>query len=116
MQTLLRSLSAAVVTATAAVVVVGCGGASSPTAPPAAPSEVGRFQVVVATEGERGAVLILVDTKEGETWVYRPPQGQAVNGFWSDIPRLTYPPEFWRRVFTQPPPTDDSTNSRTFAP
>jgi hypothetical protein len=78
-----------------------------PPAPPAAPStpaaasDVHRFQVVVASEGDRGSVLFLVDTKDGATWLYRPPQGPAVNGFWSDIPRITYPPDFWQRAFSQ---------------
>ena len=68
---------------------------------PAATSDVHRYQVVVASEGDRGSVLFLVDTKEGATWLYRPPQGPAVNGFWSDIPRITYPPDFWQRAFSQ---------------
>jgi hypothetical protein len=82
-------------------------------APPAAPatvaaSDVNRFQVVVASEGDRGSVLFLVDTKEGSTWLYRPPQGPAVNGFWSDIPRITYPPDFWQRAFSQMTGTPDA--------
>jgi hypothetical protein len=75
--------------------------AAPPPAAPAAASDVRRFQVVVASEGDRGSVLFLVDTKEGSTWLYRPPQGPAVNGFWSDIPRITYPPDFWQRAFSQ---------------
>jgi hypothetical protein len=65
---------------------------------PAAP-EVGRYQIVVSNEGDRGAVLFLLDTRDGGTWIYRPPQPPAFNGFWSDIPRLTYPPETWQQVF-----------------
>ena len=66
------------------------------------PPEVGRYQVVVTSEGDRGSVLFLVDTKEGSTWIYRPPQGNALpNGFWSDIPRVTYPPAFWENAFRQ---------------
>ena len=80
---------------------------TQPPAPAPAPaSEVGRFQIVVSSEGDRGAVLFLVDTKDGATWIFRPPQGPAINGFWSDIPRVTYPPEFWQRAFqmlAQPP-------------
>ncbi len=76
--------------------------AAPPAAAPAPPAnDVQRFQVVVASEGDRGSVLFLVDTKEGSTWLYRPPQGPAVNGFWSDIPRITYPPDFWQRAFSQ---------------
>jgi len=70
----------------------------APAAPP--PPEVGRFQIVVATEGEH-SVLLLMDTKEGTTWIYRAPQGPAVNGFWNDIPRVTYGADVWQRVFTQ---------------
>jgi hypothetical protein len=76
--------------------------AAAPAAPPVAPApEHGRYQIVVASEGDRNAVLFLVDTKDGNTWIYRPPNGPAINGFWSDIPRLTYAPDYWQRVFTQ---------------
>jgi hypothetical protein len=68
---------------------------------PAANGEAGRYQITVVSDGARGTVVMLLDTKEGATWIYRPPQGNAVNGFWSDIPRLTYAPEFWRNVFNQ---------------
>jgi hypothetical protein len=72
----------------------------APQIPP--PPEVGRYQVVVTSEGDRGSVLFLVDTKEGSTWIYRPPQGNVLpNGFWSDIPRVTYPPAFWENAFRQ---------------
>ena len=84
--------------------------------PPSPPTEVGRFQVVVTTEGERGSVLFLVDTKEGATWLYRLPQGPAMNGFWSDIPRVTYGGDFWQRAFSQmsqQPALPSSTPSRT---
>lgn len=74
---------------------------SQPAAPAAAPTEVGRYQVSVVNEGDRGTFVLLVDTKEGATWIYRPPQAPAINGFWSDIPRLTYAPDYWRTVFTQ---------------
>ena len=99
---------------TAAVFSSSCQPAAQQ-APPApqipAPPEVGRYQVVVTSEGDRGSVLFLVDTKEGSTWIYRPPQGNVLpNGFWSDIPRVTYPPAFWENAFRQlgqpaPPPT-----------
>lgn len=74
-------------------------------AAPAAPTpEVSRYQVVVAPDGDRGSILFLVDSVGGQSWIYRPPQGTAINGFWSDIPRLTYSPDYWQRVFTAPPP------------
>lgn len=62
---------------------------------------VGRFQIVVANQGDKGTVLFLIDTRSGETSIYRPPQGPAINGFWSNIPRLTYSDEYWQRAFTQ---------------
>ncbi len=74
---------------------------SAPVAPVAPAPEVGRYQVVVTSEGERGSVLFLVDTKEGSTWIYRPPQGPLFNGFWSDIPRVTNPAETWQQAFQQ---------------
>jgi hypothetical protein len=73
----------------------------APVAPVAPAPEVGRYQVVVTSEGERGSVLFLVDTKEGSTWIYRPPQGPLFNGFWSDIPRVTNPAETWQQAFQQ---------------
>ncbi|HUK81586.1 MAG TPA: hypothetical protein VLZ12_03035 [Verrucomicrobiae bacterium] len=67
-----------------------------------APPEVGRYQVVVTSEGDRSATLFLVDTKEGSTWIYQRPQGNVLpNGFWSDVPRVTYPPMFWENAFRQ---------------
>ena len=74
---------------------------SQQTAPATQPTEIGRYQVSVVNEGDRGTFVLLVDTKEGATWIYRPPQAPAINGFWSDIPRLTYAPDYWRTVFTQ---------------
>lgn len=83
---------------------MGLGCQQPPPAPPAPPAPVvnenGRFQLIVSNEGDRGAVLFLLDTREGGTWIYRPPQPPAFNGFWSDIPRLTYPPETWQQVFS----------------
>jgi hypothetical protein len=61
----------------------------------------GRFQIVVASESDHGAVLFLLDTRSGETSIYRPPQGPAINGYWSNIPRLTYSDDYWQRAFTQ---------------
>lgn len=93
--------------------------APSATTPPAgaAHPDNGRYQLVVANEGDRGAVVFLVDTREGATWIYRAPQGTAINGFWSDIPRLTYAPDYWQKVFTQtgqaPAPGASTTPSPT---
>jgi len=67
----------------------------------------GRFQIVVANESEKGAVLFLLDTRSGETSIYRPPVGGMINGFWSNIPKLTYSDEYWQRAMAQgqqPPP------------
>ncbi len=61
----------------------------------------GRFQIVVANESDRGTALFLIDTRSGESWIYRTPQGPVINGFWSSIPRVTYPDEYWQRAFTQ---------------
>jgi hypothetical protein len=69
-------------------------------APPAPPPEVGRFQVVVTSEGQ-GNVLFLLDTEDGNTWIYRPPSTPLINGFWSDIPRVTYPQNYWQAAFQQ---------------
>ena len=72
---------------------------AQPAAAPTQHTEVGRYQIHVSNEGDRGAVLFLLDTRDGGTWIYRPPTPPAFNGFWSDIPRLTYPPETWQQVF-----------------
>jgi hypothetical protein len=61
----------------------------------------GRFQIVVANQADRGAALFLIDTRNGESWIYRTPQGPVINGFWSSIPRVTYPDDYWQRAFTQ---------------
>jgi hypothetical protein len=71
----------------------------------------GRFQIVVANQGDKGTVLFLIDTRSGETSIYRPPQGPAINGFWSNIPRLTYSDEYWQRAFTQGQITAPSANT-----
>lgn len=121
-----KSLGLAVVVAGSALV-VSCAPPQQPATPnaPAAVNETGRYQIVVSSEGERGAVLFLVDTKEGATWIYRPPQGPAINGFWSDIPRVTYPPDFWQRAFSMmaqrsatnaPPPGTGTAPAATNAP
>jgi hypothetical protein len=89
--------------------VVPGGVVTSASAPGAAPAYAGssshakakkkRYQIVVGNEDTSEAVLFLLDTRDGGTWIYRPPSGVAFNGFWSDIPRLTYPPETWQQVF-----------------
>ena len=61
----------------------------------------GRFQIVVANQADRGAALFLIDARNGESWIYRTPQGPVINGFWSSIPRVTYPDDYWQRAFTQ---------------
>jgi hypothetical protein len=110
-----RTLVVKSIALVAVIVAVGltasCYRPPAPAAPAASPAnENGRFQIIVSAEGERGSVLFLIDTRDGATWIYRPPQAPAmINGFWSDIPRVTYPPEFWQRAFalmTQPPGTN----------
>lgn len=61
----------------------------------------GRFQIVVANQGDRGTVLFLIDTQRGETFIYRPPIGGMINGFWSNIPKLTYSDDYWQKAITQ---------------
>jgi hypothetical protein len=61
----------------------------------------GRFQIVVANQGERGTVLFLIDTQRGETFIYRTPIGGMINGFWSNIPKLTYSDEYWQKAIAQ---------------
>jgi len=61
----------------------------------------GRFQIVVANESDKGAVLLLLDTRNGETSIYRPPVGAMINGFWSNIPKLTYSDDYWQRAISQ---------------
>lgn len=61
-------------------------------------AEQGRYQIVSAAEPSRGTVLFLIDTKEGTTWIYRGPQGNAFNGFWSNIPKLQVSDEYWREA------------------
>jgi hypothetical protein len=75
----------------------------------------GRFQIVVANESDRGAVLFLLDTRSGETSIYRAPQGPAINGYWSNIPRLTYSDDYWQRAFSQGQQSTPNTNTPTGA-
>lgn len=85
---------------------VSCQQAPAPAAAPAAAqparTENGRYLIVVGNEGTAGTVLFLLDSRDGGTWIYRPPTPgtPAFNGFWSDIPRITYPPETWQQVFS----------------
>jgi hypothetical protein len=74
---------------------------SPPASVPGGVSQVGRHQIVVINNASGGNVVMMLDTVEGATWIYRPPQGAAINGFWTDIPRLTYAPDYWRQVFAQ---------------
>ena len=76
--------------------------AGAPAAAQPARTENGRYQIVVGNEGTAGTVLFLLDSRDGGTWIYRPPTPgtPAFNGFWSDIPRITYPPETWQQVFS----------------
>ena len=102
---------------TTALAVSSC---SQPPAPPAAtqPSEVGRYQVVVTTESDRGPILLLVDTKEGQTWLYHIAQGPAFNGFWSNIPKIQVADAYWEsalRSALTPPPSPDA-NAPTVQP
>lgn len=113
-------LLAAVVVGTVAV--ISCAQAPQ-NPPPAAPaptsaSDNGRFQVVVKPEAQGQSILFLVDTRTGDTWIYRPPQPPTFNGYWSDIPRMTYPPQVWQQAFqilftppTNQPPAAAATNA-----
>jgi hypothetical protein len=101
-------MTAVVATGVAVMLTTSCVRPPAPAPAPAAPAanDNGRFQVVVSSQGTQGAVLFLIDTRDGATWIYRPPIGPAINGYWSDIPRLTYPPELWQRaiqMLMQPP-------------
>jgi hypothetical protein len=107
--------------ATGVALAVSCSQSAPPPTPPSPPPpEIGRFQVVVTTESEHGSILFLVDTKEGNTWIYRPPQNLLGNGFWSDIPRVTYGADYWQRVFAQMaqqvPPPSSAASAITNAP
>ena len=83
------------------VAVISCAQAPQAPAPTAAgASTIGRFQVIVKPEGTGNSVLFLVDTQTGDTWIYRPPQAPTFNGYWSDIPRMTYPPQVWQQAFS----------------
>ncbi len=70
-----------------------------PTPPPLPSNQVGRYQIVPIREGQAGTIVLMLDTVEGTSWVYHQPQGQAINGYWSDIPRLSYRPEVWQSIF-----------------
>ena len=71
---------------------VSCQQAPAPAATPAAAqpqrTDNGRYLIVVGNEGTAGTVLFLLDSRDGGTWIYRPPTPgtPAFNGFWSDIP------------------------------
>ena len=103
------------------VAVVSCAQAPQ-TPPPSTPApgsaagEVGRYQVIVKPEAQGASILFLVDTRTGDTWIYRPPQPPTFNGYWSDIPRMTYPPQVWQQAFQilfQPPKAADTNAAAT---
>lgn len=98
---------ASVLSLTAAAILSGISCQQAPTPQPAQPAQAprtdnGRYQIVIGNEGTAGTVLFLLDSRDGGTWIYRPPTPgtPAFNGFWSDIPRITYPPETWQQVFS----------------
>jgi tetrahydromethanopterin S-methyltransferase subunit G len=77
----------------------------------------GRFQIVVANQGDRGTVLFLIDTVRGDTSIYRPPIAGMINGFWSNIPKITYSDEYWQKAITQgQPPAPAATPSTPGTP
>jgi hypothetical protein len=93
---------AALVVSTAAV--ISCAQAPQNPPPPAAAvatsaADNGRFQIVVKPEAQNTSILLLLDTRTGDSWIYRPPQPPTFNGYWSDIPRMTYPPQVWQQAF-----------------
>ena len=98
----MRSVFSLAVAATLAG--VSCQQPAPPATPAAQPARTdnGRYQIVIGNEGTAGTVLFLLDSRDGGTWIYRPPTPgtPAFNGFWSDIPRITYPPETWQQVFS----------------
>ena len=109
-------MTTVVAVALAATLATSC---MRPPAPAAATPahDNGRFQIVVSSQGNTGAILFLIDTRDGATWIYRPPIGPAINGYWSDIPRLTYPPELWQRAIQMlmqgPPPASNAAPAGT---
>lgn len=94
------------------VAMVSCTQAPQNPAPaagaPGSANDNGRFQVVMNAGPQGAAVAFLVDSRTGETWIWQPPRPPAVNGFWSDIPRMNYPPQVWQQVFQMlfAPPTN----------
>jgi len=86
------------------VAVISCAQAPQNPPPPVAPAPLsavdnGRFQMVVKPEAQGASILFLMDTRTGDSWIYRPPQPPTFNGYWSDIPRMTYPPQVWQQAF-----------------
>jgi hypothetical protein len=61
----------------------------------------GRYQMAVAQLGERGTMVFMLDTREGKTWYFQPPQGALISGFWSDVPTLMLGDQYWRQVMNQ---------------
>jgi hypothetical protein len=66
--------------------------------PPA--SANGRFQLVTA-QVEGRVMVFMLDTRDGATWYFQPPQGALINGFWSNIPTLKLEDQYWEQVMRQ---------------
>jgi len=98
-------LNALIAVIAAAMTGVSCQqsptGATNSSTPAPAGAQNGRFQLVVAQQGDRGMVVFMVDTRDGATWFFQPPQGALINGFWSNIPRLTFGDQYWEQVMRQ---------------
>jgi len=90
-----RKLAVLAALMTIVLAMSSCAPSASTPATTTQPSEVGRYQVVVMTDGDRGPMLLLVDTKEGQTWLYHGAQGPAFNGFWSNIPKVQVADAYW---------------------
>ena len=46
-------------------------------------------------------MVFMLDTRDGGTWFFQPPQGALINGFWSNVPRLTFGDQYWEQVMRQ---------------
>jgi hypothetical protein len=57
-------------------------------------------------------MVFMVDTRDGATWFFQPPQGALINGFWSNVPRLTFGDAYWEQVMrTMLTPTGTATGT-----
>jgi len=81
------------------ITLASCSQQPPQAAPVSSTPPTGRYQIATASEGERGTILVLLDTTTGETWYFHAPTGPLYNGFWGDIPRVTSPGETWRQAF-----------------